>query len=176
MPIAPGQIISETDLNAVWPTALNSLRSRTDDNNDYKQFAQTFTFNGVINTTPEYLRTAVLTPTTDLILREARIYIRSLNGGGVAQNGISATLTIPAQIVEDDVIVGGNIKQTLTATCTSVVPSTDFSDSGATISLPNTELFTFLAGDNIDIIVSTPDAANNNYITVSLLFENVLIT
>lgn len=175
MPIAPGQVITASDLNAVWPTALNSLRSRTDDNNDYKQFTQTFSFNGVINTTPEYLRTAVLTPTTDLILREARIYIRSLSGG-VAQNGIAATLTIPAQIIEDDVIVGGNIKRTLTTTCTSVVPSTDFSDSGATISLPNTELFTFLAGDNIDIIVSTPNATNNNYITVSLLFENILIT
>jgi hypothetical protein len=172
MPISNGSIILAADVNGIWQTALATLRARTTANNPNKQFTETFSINGIVASTPEYLRTIVYVPRTDVILRSARVYIVSTNGG-VLQNGISATVTIPAQLIEDNSIVGGNIPRTLTATATSNA-SANLGSSAARLDLPNDQLFTFLAGDNIDIVVSTADTANVNKVIVSLTLESVL--
>ncbi len=142
MPISNGSIILAADVNGIWQTALATLRARTTANNPNKQFTETFSINGIVASTPEYLRTIVYVPRTDVILRSARVYIVSTNGG-VLQNGISATVTIPAQLIEDNSIVGGNIPRTLTATATSNA-SANLGSSAARLDLPNDQLFTFL--------------------------------
>jgi hypothetical protein len=173
MPLTNGTTILAADLNGVWTTALATLRSRNSDTTTSKQFTETFHFNGVIGSggsaTPEYLRTIVYVPRTDVVLRAARLYCMSTSATAVV-----ATLTIPSQIVEDNAIVGGNIKNTLTATATRDTSITDMSLSGGIITLPNTELFTFLAGDNIDLVVNT-NSANSANIIVSLLLETSLV-
>jgi len=164
MTIANGQQILAPDLDAIWSTALGTLRTRTNDNNKYLQFNEVFTFNAVNNSTAEYLRTIVYVPRTDVILRGIRLYCCSTT------TGITATLTIPAQIAENGTIVGGNIKSTLTLTATS---GATVLASGGFNQLSTNELFTFLAGDNIDLVVSTNNATAANVIIV-LMLETVL--
>jgi len=171
MTISNGSPILASDLNGIWQTALGTLRSRTTANNPNKQFVETFSFNNILQSTAEHLRTAVYVPRTDVVLRAARIYIVS-TFAGVKQSGTDATVTIPAQQIEDNVIVGGNIPRTLTATAVSNALS--FTGSEERIDLPNDQLFTFLAGDNIDIIVSTTDTTRANNIIVSLTLESVI--
>lgn len=166
MAITNGSTILAADLNGIWTTALGTLRSRTTANNPYKQFTETFQFDGITSGTAEYLRTFTYVPRTDVILRSAHIYCLSTTIGTVA------TLSIPAQLIEDNNIVGGNIKSTLTATATSA-SAVSIAASGGIVTLPNTELFTFLAGDNIDFVVSTNNASVSN-VTVCLLLESLL--
>lgn len=168
MAISNGTTILGSDVNGIWTTALGTLRDRNDDNNPYKQFTETFEFNGVVSSTAEYLRTYVYTPRTDVVLRAARLYCLSTTAG------IVATLRIPAQKIENATIVGGNIKSTLSTSASSNASIVDLSLSGGTINLPREQLFTFLAGDNIDIVVSSSSASTSN-ITVVLLFENILV-
>lgn len=166
MTIANGQQILAADLDGIWSTALGTLRTRTNDNNKYLQFNEVFTFNVINNTIAEYLRTIVYVPRTDVILRGIRLYCCS------TITGINATLTIPAQIAENNTIVGGNIKSSLTLTATSGT-SALLSNSGGFNQLSTNELFTFLAGDNIDLVVSTDSATTSNVIVV-LMLETVL--
>ena len=129
-----------------------------------KQFTETFQFNGIVTSTAEYLRSFTYTPRADCTLRGARIYCLSTT------NNIVATLSIPAQIVEDNTIVGGNIPSSLTATATSAAT---VAGSGGLVTLPNTAMIRLLAGDNIDIIVSTNSATAAD-VTVTLLLETPL--
>lgn len=170
MAISNGSAILASDLNGIWETALDTLRSRTDTSNLYKQFSEVFRFDGITSSTAEYLRTIVYVPRTDVILRGVRIYCAT-DGANLP----TATVTIPAQIIEDNNIVGGNIKSTLTASATASA-SSNFANSTNRVVLSNTELFTFLAGDNIDIIVSLSGAITSPpcNVTVVCLFENVL--
>jgi hypothetical protein len=179
MPITNGSPIIATDVNGIWQTALGTLRSNTSDNAPWKQYTETFVFNGLSTATspviPVHNLSTIYVPRTDVILRAARLYISAFQSGSL-YNGATATLTIPAQIIENNTIVGGNIKNTLTCTATSTNTSTLSSGAGL-ITLPNTETFSFLAGDNIDIVVSIDSALPTTvlcYITVSLTFENIL--
>lgn len=170
MTISNGSAILAADLNGIWETALGTLRTRTITNTPYKQFSEVFRFDGITTSTAEYLRTVVYVPRTDVILRGVRIVCAST---GVQT--ITATVTIPAQIVEDNKIVGGNIKSTLTASATYSNTTPDFSGSEGRVTLSNTELFSFLAGDNIDIVVSlTATGTPTCNVTVTCLFETVL--
>lgn len=169
MAIVNGQIITPADVNGIWSTALATLRARTNDNTPYKQFVETFQFNGVTSLTAQYLSSYIYSPRTDVVVRAIRVYCMS------ATAGIVATVSIPAQIVEDNIIVGGNIKSTITATATSNASVADMSLSGGLVTtLPNNEMTVFLAGDNIDIIVSTNSLTAAD-ITVSLLLETTMV-
>ena len=166
MALTNGSTILAADLTGVWTGALALLRARTTSNNPWKQFTETFQFDGIASGTAEYLRTFTYVPRTDVILRSAHIYCASTT------TNITATLSIPAQLVEDNTIVGGNIKNTLVATAVSNAMPISAS-GGIVTTLSNTELFTFLAGDNIDFVVSTNNVAVAN-VTVCLLLESVL--
>jgi hypothetical protein len=170
MAITNGSTILASDVNAIWETGLATLRSRTLASTPYKQYCEIFRFDGITSGTAPLRRGAVYVPRTDVIVRGARVYCQS------ATNGIIATVSIPAQIYKDNNIVGGNIKQSLTATATSNAPAT-FSNSGSVITLAagtDPALFTFLAGDNIEILVSTSSGTAAN-VTVSLLLETVMV-
>jgi hypothetical protein len=178
MAFTNGTIILASDINAIWETGLASLRSRTQvaqvsgitSNIPYKQYCEIFRFDGITSTTAEHRRGAVFVPRTDVIVRGVRVYCQS------ATTSIVATVSIPAQIYKDNNIVGGNIKRSLTATATSQLPAT-YSDSGTVVTLDtgaDPALFTFLAGDNIEILVSTNNVATAN-VTVSLLLETLMV-
>lgn len=166
MALVNGTTILATDITGVWTGALALLRAKTTSNNPWKQFTETFQFDGIASGTAEYLRTFTYVPRTDVILRSAHIYCASTT------TPITATLSIPAQLIEDNTIVGGNIKSSLSAIAVSAAMPIS-SSGGIVTTLSNTELFTFLAGDNIDFVVSTNNAAVSN-VTVCLLLESVL--
>ena len=178
MAFTNGTTILASDINAIWETGLASLRSRTQvaqvsgitSNIPYKRYCEIFRFDGITSTTAEHRRGAVFVPRTDVIVRGVRVYCQS------ATTSIVATVSIPAQIYKDNNIVGGNIKRSLTATATSQLPAT-YSDSGTVVTLDtgaDPALFTFLAGDNIEILVSTNNVATAN-VTVILLLETLMV-
>lgn len=170
MALVNGTPITDTDINEIWETGLATLRARTIANTPYKQYNEIFCFDGIASGTAELRRGAVFVPRTDVIVRGVRVYCQS------ATVGIVATVNIPAQIYKDNNIVGGNIKSSLTATATSAAAAT-FSNSGTVVVTdPGTDpaLFTFLAGDNIEILVSTNNVATAN-VTVSLLLETIMV-
>lgn len=177
MAITNGSTITAADLDSIWETGLETLRIRTQSvagsssNTPYKQYCEIFRFDGIVTGTPEHRRSAVFVPRTDVIVRGIRVYCQS------ATLGIVATASIPAQIYKDNNIVGGNIKKSLTATATSAAAAL-YSNSGSALDLSlgigGVGLFTFLAGDNIEILVSTSSAFSAN-VTVSLLLETVMV-
>lgn len=173
MTISNSSTILATDVNNSWDTPLSNLRRRDISISPYKQFTEIFTFNNIVATTPEYLRTIVYTPRTDVVVRSGRVGIVSTSAG-VPAAGIIAIGTIPAQVIEGSTIVGGNIPKTLTATATSSTAAT-FGSGQTRFDLNAQAVFKFLAGDNIDIVVSTTNTTNNNIITVSLTFETIMV-
>lgn len=170
MALINGDVIAASDVNAIWETGLTTLRARTIASTPYKQYCEIFRFDGIASNTAPLRLGAVYVPRTDVIVRGVRVYCQS------ATLAIVATVNIPAQIYKDNNIVGGNIKSSLTATATSAAAAT-FSNSGKVVTLDaNTDpaLFTFLAGDNIEILVSTSSLSAAN-VTVSLLLETVMV-
>jgi hypothetical protein len=169
MAISNGSTILAADLTGIWTPGLATLRARSTANNPNKQFTETFHFDGIASGTAEYLRTLTYVPRTDVILRSAHIYCLSTT------IGITATLSIPAQIILDDdnKTPGGNIKNTLTASAISASAVSIANSGGIVSTLSNTELFTFLAGDSINFVVSTNNVATSN-VTVCLTLESIL--
>jgi len=165
MAISNGSTIEAADVNGIFETALDNLRSYTVYSYPYKQWQQSFRIDGVTSSTAEHLRTISFYPRTDCIVRAIRIYCAA------AYTGITATATIPAQILQDNVIVGGNIKNDITLSATSnTSPATRDQLSGL-YTLSNEDLFTVLAGDSVDIVIST-DSANPAFVSVVLTLEN----
>ena len=164
MTISNGSTITAADVNGIFEGALSTLRSYTQFNYPYKQWQQSFRVDGVNNSTAEYLRTISFYPRTDCIIRAIRIDCSA------AINGITATATIPAQILQDNVIVGGNIKNDITLSATSDLAFPWYNHTGLYI-LPTEDLFTVIAGDSIDIVISTNSATVAD-VAVVLLLEN----
>ncbi len=167
MTIASGSLITADDLRGIWSVPLTTLATYNTLVNPYKQFTEVFQVRGVTNLTSEILRTVLYTPRTDVILRGFRVMCSS------ATVGIVATASIPAQVIRDNVIAGGNIPYSITATATSTAIAGDLSVTTGLATIPNNTIVSFLAGDNIDIVVSTNSATAAN-VTVTLLLENVL--
>lgn len=162
MAISNGSTIEAADVNGIFEGALSTLRSYTGYNYPYKQWQQSFRVDRVIDTTPEYLRTVSFYPRTDCIVRAIRIDCSS------SINGFTATATIPAQVLQDNVIVGGNIKNDITLSATSNISTPWHNHTGLYV-LPPEELFTVLAGDSIDIIVSTDATSSFDNVDVSIV-------
>lgn len=164
MTISNGSTILAADVNGLFQTALSTLKNYTQYNYPYKQWQQSFRVDGVNNSTAEYLRTVSFYPRTDCIVRAIRIDCSATS------SGITATATIPAQILQDNVIVGGNIKNDITLSATSNPASPWYNHTGLYI-LPAEDLFTVIAGDSIDIVIST-DSATVTDVSIVLLLEN----
>lgn len=171
MPITNGSPILASDLNAVWQTALATLRTRTTSNNPYRQFVVVLRLLGINSTTPEHLRTITYVPRTDLVLRGAKI--AATPSSTTPSTGVICTATIPAGIREDESIVGGNINRTLSMEVTTDGTCDPASNFGAA-TLPVDQLFGLLAGDSIDIVVSTTAIGIRHDITLTLTVENLL--
>lgn len=174
MAISNGSPILASDLNDYFDTALSNLRNVNVFNTEQKQFIQSFTIKGFNNATAEYLRTATFFPRTDCVLRGVRLIAES------STSSINITATIPAQIIKDNVIVGGNIKNTITLTATtqgvSGIPTgaLTVSDASGLYTLPVEELFTILAGDSIEIVFSSDNASIADA-SITLLLENKVV-
>jgi hypothetical protein len=171
MPITIGTTIIADDLNNIWRTALNTLRTRTTSNNPYKQFVAVLQFPRITSTTAEHLRTQTYIPRTDLILRSARVFGHAFSGS--QSTGIEIRALIPAGIREDERIIGGNIVKDLRASVITDGAGDPLTNSGV-FELPTNEIFGFLAGDSIDIIVGTTATGTAHDITVSLTFESLM--
>lgn len=168
MAITPGSVITALDVNGLLETSLSNLRTTSDFTNPYKQWTQTFRLDSVNNTSSLIRRTIGFYPRTDCVLRGIRLSCAS------TISGIVATVTIPAQIVENNSIVGGNIVNTISFTATSQGNSpSPISNQTSLYTLDTSKRYTILAGDSIDIVVSTNSATSSN-ITISLLLENIL--
>jgi hypothetical protein len=171
MPITPGSPILASDINAVWQTALNTLRTRTTANNPYRQFTVVLRLLGINSTTSEHLRTITYVPRTDLVLRAAKIVAHPSTGG--PSTDVVCTATIPAGIRDDESIVGGNINRELNLrVITDGVcdPATNF----GTATLPVDQVLGLLAGDSVDVVVSTTAIGTRHDITLTLTVENLL--
>ena len=170
MAISNGSTIDKDDLNDYFNTTLDTLRDPGVYKLPRKQWVQSFHIKGLTSNTAEYLRTVAFYPRTDCTLRAIRLFAYS------ATSGINLTANIPAQIVEDNVIVGGNIKETITLTAqtqgrysnTGVI---NLSLGSSLYELPNNQFFNILAGDNIEIILSSSSATAADA-TISLVLEN----
>lgn len=170
MTIANNSPITASDLNGLFDQTITNLLTIGVYNTPSKQFLHSFRINGINNSTAEYLRTVSFYPRTDCILRGVRILAESPSAG------INITATIPSQIVEDNSIVGGNILNTITMTATTVVPPlTTISNSVGFYNLSNSYVFPILAGDSIDIVLSSSSATASN-VSVSLLLENTVVS
>lgn len=165
MTLSNGSTILPADIEGVYTPALANVRNINTFKNftNYKQFVESYTWRNIDNTTAEYLRTFVWTPRTDCTLRAIRV---SCNGTA----GVTATVTIPAQVIEDNTIVGGNILNNISLSATSAAT---IQASTGLYELPNDKLFGFLAGDSIDF-VATINSATNVDVTITLLLENVI--
>jgi len=163
MTLSNGSTILGTDIEDIYYYPLQNTKTRSGNFTPYKQNFQTFRLRNLSSTDEELYRTITFSPREDCVLRAIRLHI------GSATPGETATLTIPAQIVADNVIVGGNIKETIEITATTAASPIN---STALYELPNDQLFTLLAGDNIEMVITT--AFSNIDITVSLLLEYVL--
>lgn len=168
MTIANGSQILASDLNGLFDQTITNLNNVGVYTTPSKQFLHSFIVNGITNTTPEYLRTVSFYPRTDCILRGVRILAKS------ATSGIVITATIPSQVVEDNSIVGGNILNTITMTTTTQVPLLSLSSAVGYYPLSNSYIFPILAGDSIDIVLSSNSASPAN-VSVSLLLENKVV-
>jgi hypothetical protein len=169
MSFTNGQTITAAGVNGIFEGALNTVRTYTQYNYPYKQWQQSFRVDNLTDTTPEYLRTISFYPRTDCIIRAIRIDCSS------SLSGLTATATIPAQVLQDNVIVGGNIKNDITLSATSNTAAPWHQHTGLYV-LPNEDLFTVLAGDSIDIIVSTDadgsTGSHNVDVAIVLTLEN----
>ena len=168
MAITNGSQIEASDLNGLFDNTINNLRTVGVFDTPSKQFLQSFRINGINNTTAEYLRTVTFFPRTDCILRGIRILAQSSSAG------INITATVPSQIVEDNSIVGGNILNTITMTATTALPLFTLSDAVDFYNLSNSYIFPILAGDSIDIVLSSNSATASN-VSISLLLENKVV-
>lgn len=169
MAITNGSTIDKDDLNDYFNTTLDILRNPSVSNYPRKQWVKTFHLKVFNSNTPEYLRTVAFYPRTDCTLRAVRLFAYA------GTSGIDLTATIPAQIVQDNVIVGGNIKETITLTAQTqgAYPTTgaiDLSLASSFYTLPNDQYFNILAGDNIEIILSSSSTPADA--TISLVLEN----
>jgi hypothetical protein len=149
--ISDGYIVEAADLDSIWSTGLAQLRTTTAANSARRQFPVVFSFRGVTNAVS---RTYTYTPRTDVVLKSATISAASTSAG------IVCSVEIPAQIIDQERIVGGNIPYDLTGSATtSATLTAGFGDIGRdNTAIPATERLILLAGDNIDITVQSSSA------------------